>query len=148
MSAVLFLCSGNYYRSRFAEIYFNWIARQRNCAWMATSRGLDLYAGNPGPVSVYTRARVEQLGIAPESPWRAPQALVVEDLESADHVVAVKATEHRPLLAKLFPAWLERVEFWEVHDLDCCTPDETLAHLEREVTALLDRLADAAKERH
>lgn len=30
MKRVLFLCTGNCYRSRFAEICFNWHAEQRN----------------------------------------------------------------------------------------------------------------------
>lgn len=35
---VLFLCTGNYYRSRFAEIYFNALAAQRGSPWRADSR--------------------------------------------------------------------------------------------------------------
>jgi hypothetical protein len=35
MKRVLFLCSGDYYRSRFAEIYFNWRANQRRLLWLA-----------------------------------------------------------------------------------------------------------------
>ena len=37
---VLFLCTGNYYRSRFAEILFNHLAGQSKLAWRADSRGL------------------------------------------------------------------------------------------------------------
>jgi hypothetical protein len=36
---------------------------------------------------------------------------------------------------------LGKVEFWEVHDLDVAHPDETIAHLEREVMDLIERLA-------
>ena len=37
---VLFLCTCNYYRSRFAEIVFNHKARKAGLDWQATSRGL------------------------------------------------------------------------------------------------------------
>ena len=37
---VLFLCTGNYYRSRFAEILFNQLAPTRGLNWRADSRGL------------------------------------------------------------------------------------------------------------
>ena len=51
---------------------------------------------------------------------------------------------HRPIIQQDFPQWLEKVEFWSVHDLDCCSPDETLPHLDREVVALLMRLENAS----
>ncbi len=66
--------------------------------------------------------------------------LTVADLKSADRIVAVKETEHRPLMSTRFPAWLEKVEFWEVHDIDCADPQDALPHLEQEVRGLLERL--------
>jgi hypothetical protein len=41
---MLFLCTGNYYRSRFAELLFNHLAKQRGLDWQATSRGLGKMA--------------------------------------------------------------------------------------------------------
>ena len=57
---VLFLCTGNYYRSRFAEVLFNHLARERGLRWRAESRGLDLAIGvnNVGPISPHTPPRV------------------------------------------------------------------------------------------
>ena len=40
MKLVLFLCSANFYRSRFAEHVFNWLAGQEGLQWKADSRGL------------------------------------------------------------------------------------------------------------
>jgi hypothetical protein len=37
---VLFLCTGNYYRSRFAEALFNSVAGKMGLPWRASSRGL------------------------------------------------------------------------------------------------------------
>jgi protein-tyrosine phosphatase len=39
---VLFLCTGNYYRSRFAEVLFNSVAGTMGLPWRASSRGLAL----------------------------------------------------------------------------------------------------------
>ena len=36
---VIFVCSANYYRSRYAEHYFNWLAGQEKLGWEADSRG-------------------------------------------------------------------------------------------------------------
>jgi protein-tyrosine phosphatase len=141
MKTIFFLCTGNYYRSRFAEILFNWHAQRRELPWRADSRGLGLDARNPGPISRHTLARLKQLGIQCPSVERFPADMTRADFERADHIVAVKRTEHRPLVERRFADCLELVEFWEVHDLDFATPEEALPQLEQHVLALLDRLA-------
>ncbi len=140
MKTVLFLCSGNYYRSRFAEVYFNWHAEGRGAPWRAESRGLALFPDNIGPMSVHAVRRLDALRIPIDAYRRLPQWVDERDFAAAHHVVAVKRTEHHPLIAEKFPTWLDRVEFWEVHDLDCAGPEEAMPHLEREVVALLERL--------
>jgi protein-tyrosine phosphatase len=140
MKKVLFLCTGNYYRSRFAEELFNEVARQRGLPWRAESRGLELSESNVGPISSHTIGALARAGIAPAS-WRTPHAVAREDFQAADVVIAVKELEHRQMLARGFPDYLSRVEFWHVHDLDCAHPDETIAELARLVHALIQRLA-------
>ncbi|MBD3320550.1 MAG: hypothetical protein GF350_05575 [Chitinivibrionales bacterium] len=39
-NSILFLCTGNYYRSRFAEILFNTISGALELEWKAISRGV------------------------------------------------------------------------------------------------------------
>lgn len=140
---VLFLCTGNYYRSRHAEAVFNHHAAERRLGWRATSRGLavELGTNNVGPMSRATQARLTALGIAHGPELRHPLPVTAADLSGAVLVVALKEAEHRPLLNERFPGWAERVEFWAVHDLDVATPDVALPEIERRVRALLDRLA-------
>jgi protein-tyrosine phosphatase len=138
---ILFLCTGNYYRSRFAEIFFNWHARQRGLPWRAASRGLSLVKSNVGPLSWHTAARLAALGI-PVDEERLPLAATEEDFAAAQHVVAVKELEHRPLIAAQFPAWVDRVEFWQIHDVDCADANEAIPMLETHVLELITRLAN------
>src|SRR5436305_709823 len=112
--SVLFLCTGNYYRSRFAEIFFNWHARKMNIAWRADSRGLRIDPLNLGHMSRFTVRRLAALGISPSADQRYPQDLNLSDLKAAGHIVAVKEAEHRPLMMSRFPHWLDKVEFWQV----------------------------------
>ena len=142
--SVLFLCSGNYYRSRHAEIYFNWLAARCGTAWRATSRGLALSDSNPGPVSAHTVARAAALAIDADFGARFPAPVCDGDFGAAHHVVAVKGAEHRAMIARLFPHRLAQVEFWEIHDLDCAEPEAALPQLEREVERLLERLTGGA----
>src|SRR3982750_496989 len=138
---VLFLCTGNYYRSRFAEIVFNHHASAQRLDWRAASRGLAREFGpwNVGSISKYTIEALAARGISCASTTRNAMHCLEEDLKGADRGVALKGAEHRPLLAKHFPGWEERVEYWHVHDLDGATPDEALGEIEALVKQLVER---------
>ena len=69
---VLFLCTGNFYRSRFAEILFNSVAGKMGLAWQASSRGLALERG------------VNNVGSMAESATTALKAMCIQ----ADDAVA------------------------------------------------------------
>ena len=140
---VLFLCTGNYYRSRFAEVLFNHLATERGLDWRADSRGLAREFGdwNVGPISPYTLAALSARNVPHPNPLRDAQHCFEEDLDRADLIVAVKEAEHRPLLAAHFSGWEDRVEYWHVHDLDAATPDQAMSELERHVITLVERIA-------
>ncbi len=140
MNKVLFLCTGNYYRSRFAEFYFRHVANGQNLNWTAESRGLRLSASNVGPLSVYTIDTCRQLGICTD-PLRDPIALQRSDLEDATLTIAVKESEHRPLMRLNFPDWEDKILYWNVHDIDCATPEEALPGLKTLVDQLVIRIA-------
>jgi protein-tyrosine phosphatase len=141
MKKVLFLCSGNYYRSRFAEIFFNWHAGERALAWRAESRGLALHAANVGAMSRHALEHLKARGILSDACTRMPAPVSDGDFAAAHRIIAVKEAEHRLLVEMHFAKWRDRVEYWHVHDVDCALPVDTLAHLEREVVRLLDQLA-------
>jgi protein-tyrosine phosphatase len=135
---VLFLCTGNYYRSRFAEILFNSVAGKMGLSWRAVSRGLALERGvnNVGPMAVEAIAALGALGIrAADAVSRFPAQVTIDDLERADRVVALKQAEHLPLLQERFPAWAGKVEFWHVDDAS-----GVLDLIEREVMGLVARI--------
>src|SRR5262249_41549702 len=116
---VLFLCTGNYYRSRFAEVLFNSVAGMMGLPWKASSSGLALERGvnNVVPMAVSAIAALETLGVkAGDAIARMPAQVTGDDLEGAALVVALKHAEHLPLLQERFPAWTEKVEFWHVDD--------------------------------
>jgi protein-tyrosine phosphatase len=143
MKRLLFLCTGNYYRSRYAELLFNALAPAAGLRWTADSRGLNLAAGvnNVGPLSRFVSARLERRGIGLAAPPRFPQQAAEADFAAAQLVVALKEAEHRPLLAARFGNWTERVEYWQVHDIDCAPPDQALDLIETRVDALIAKLA-------
>lgn len=139
-SSVLFICTGNYYRSRFAEAYFNEQAERKGLPWRAFSRGFDPDA-NEGPISSDTREALRERGIPLHRTGPAPVRLTEADLEAATMRIALKEAEHRPMMQATFPEWASRIEYWRVHDLDCATPGETLPHIERLVNKLVEKMA-------
>jgi protein-tyrosine phosphatase len=142
MPHVLFLCTGNYYRSRFAEELFNHRAPVLGVAWSATSRALALErgTGNVGPLSVHTVRALDERSIPARGADRMPAPCALSDLESAKLVVALKETEHRPLLAERFRGWEDRVTYWHVDDVDIASPVEALGEIDRHVDDLIARL--------
>jgi protein-tyrosine-phosphatase len=92
---VLFVCTGNYYRSRFAELLFNSSARRERLGWQAISRGLELNVQNVGPISPHVCSGLRARGVELEyAGLRSPLPLALGDLLSADRVVALKRDEH------------------------------------------------------
>jgi low molecular weight protein-tyrosine phosphatase len=139
-STVLFLCSGNFYRSRFAEAYFNFHTALQGLAWTAESRGFRLNSKNVGPISEHAAFGLQHRGIPLADPQRMPLVATQHDLARCQLVVAMKESEHRPLMRTHFGAWADRIEYWRIHDLDCSQPQSALADLERELRNLIVRL--------
>lgn len=148
MKKVIFVCTANYYRSRFAEAWFNAKKPDSLNDWKAESRGLMIECA-PTAISPHTREAVHKHEIEPECYQPHPIALKQEDFTLADLVIALKETEHRPMMDEFFPAWSDEIRYWEVHDLDVWGPDQTLPaiiisvgllfhELEEQVTALED----------
>jgi len=139
MRSVLFLCTGNFYRSRFAAAVFNALATEADLAWRADSRGLRLTDANVGSISPLALAGLAARGIAAEAE-RLPIAVTLADLTAADLVIAVSVDEHRPMLTQAFPDWAARATYWQVEDLHLTPAHDALSALESEVRRLVEQL--------
>ncbi|MBM4257403.1 MAG: low molecular weight phosphatase family protein [Deltaproteobacteria bacterium] len=144
-SVLLFLCTGNYYRSRFVEHLFNHLAAHAALPWQAESRGIaiDLGVNNRGPISSGALSALHQRGIVPTEPIRFPQQVEAADLARVHRIIALDEREHRPLLAERFPRWLDRVEFWQVPDVPRVALADGLVLMTHETQALIQLLTDA-----
>jgi protein-tyrosine-phosphatase len=88
VKTVLFLCTGNYYRSRFAEELFNHHAERAGHDWIAQSRGLAVERGvhNVGPISPFALHALKEMAVTARRADRFPQRCTADDLASADFV--------------------------------------------------------------
>jgi protein-tyrosine-phosphatase len=144
VKTVLFLCTGNYYRSRFAEELFNHGAERDGLDWTAQSRALAIERGihNVGPISPFTLYALDEMAVSVRAGDRYPQQCTADDLSGADLVIAVKEAEHRPLMRERFADWEHRLDYWHIHDVEDAAPAEALELLAAEVRSLLHRLRD------
>jgi len=141
LKTVVFICSGNFYRSRFCEYLFNALAKKSGLHWRATSRGLRTWGigEREGPISEFAAYRLIALDI-PFDGQRLPIQLSEVDLEDADLVIALKKTEHHAMMVEQFPTWADRITYWRIDDMDCATADESLPICEGCVKFLVDTL--------
>ena len=139
---VLFLCSGNYYRSRYAEELFNHHARKVDLAWAAFSRGVAENGSteNVGSMSRFALAALQAKAIMPERMARYPRSCSLAHFDQAQLVIALKEAEHRPLIEQRFPEVADRVGYWNVDDIDIAEPKEALAMLDERVQELISML--------
>ena len=138
---LLFLCTGNYYRSRIAEAVFNHLAILDCLKWRAESRGLrpkpETMELAPVAADYLMDQRIPLSLTAP-----TPLKITANDLANASLVVAVYEPEHRPMVARQFPRWEDRVVYWEIPDIEIMEPAEALPMLDEQVRDLFELIKD------
>lgn len=136
---ILFFCTGNYYRSRFSEIYYNYLAEKNGLDSRAFSKGLRLWEGNEGPISRHTKKYFEALEIAYDtSKW--PESIAEEDFKTAHLIVGMDEEEHAPMIDELFPAYKKDIIFWSFADDYITNPDIILPALKLQVEQFIAKI--------
>jgi protein-tyrosine phosphatase len=136
---LLFICTGNYYRSRYAELFFNDLALKRGLDWHAISCGLAANEGhNVGPIAPHVLARLKLHGVSVDEPIRFPVQLEEKDLLNSNLVIALDRSDHQPMMARQFPAWAGRITYWDVPDLNIMDSESAFAAIEKKIHALME----------
>jgi len=119
----LFICTGNYYRSRLSQLLFNHYAEKADLDWDATSRGIlsqsNLHGLSPHAVAYLESVRLGHLADDP----RDPVALSVDDLPAADLIILLNRSEHQPMVLQRY-RWVVqalenegKIRWWNIYDL-------------------------------
>ena len=136
---VLFLCTMNYYRSRFAHLYFNHLSRQT--ALRADSRGLMVDQYPLTGLSQPAQEALRRAGVTtrPED-HRDPVLVTPYDLETARCVIALYRREHEPMVRERYRAQRHLVQYWDIQDLDEAPAYQALPRCQALVQDLFARL--------
>lgn len=140
---VLFLCTGNYYRSRFAEEYFNALSRQKGLAHRAASRGLSRKFDtniNQGPISENARAFLSAMNILLPHKTRMPKKLTAAELPQFELIVCLDKDEHWPMVRKRPELKKRRIIYWKIKDLDKEPANEALPKCKKKVEELIHQI--------
>jgi protein-tyrosine phosphatase len=143
---VLFLCTGNYYRSRYAEELFNHRAKLESLQWRAFSRGVAKqgFPSNVGPMSRFALEALQAKRVVPERAANYPQPCSLADFDQAGLIIALKEAEHRPYIEQRFPEVAGRVTYWYVDDIALVDPSIALAMIDRHIDELISTLRPPA----
>lgn len=142
-SHVLFVCTGNFYRSRFAEAIFK--AHATSGELTASSRGLDTSKPRDTGVSPRVVDELKRLKIPADVVAGYPRRLKREDLDAADVVVLLDGREHAPMLQKQFPQVdMTKVRQWSVQDVPAMAARDAFAEITRQVDLLIAELGARA----
>jgi len=143
MNKILFVCTGNYYRSRFAEEYFNHLAKKHDLNWVAASKGLSQNMpslNNPGPISQHTLEALKKKGIEGKETHRYPRPIAKADFPTHERIIAMSEAEHRPMIEERFLAQSKIVEYFEVGDLPVETPEAAIKKIAQNIEELVEEM--------
>ena len=136
---VLFICTGNFYRSRFAEALFNYLAEARKLSWRAFSRGMAIHWAE-GYLSPIVVEGLAARGIPRQHTGTDRVRLTAGDFDSSTIRIAMSRAEHLPMMRSQFPNWADKIQYWQIEDLPKTSPEVALPAIESKVIDLLDHL--------
>lgn len=139
MDKVLFICTGNYFRSRFSECYFSELAEREGLPWRGISRGFFPWMAPEG-MSPDAKAALKELGVRDHNISQFKTKLSEKDLVDCRIAIALKETEHRPYMERYFPEWADKIQYWEAHDIDVQPARMSLIGMTQQVELLVRHL--------
>ena len=134
---VLFVCTANIHRSRFAEEVFNFLAKERNSAHRAFSAGLRV--GNYSFRTIYYPAldNLKKFNITPLRPNDHSIHIEEVDIHEYDRIICMDEGEHRPMVMANENLDDELFEYWNIIDEPQVKSDISLPKCFQKVEDLL-----------
>jgi protein-tyrosine phosphatase len=119
---ILFLCTGNYYRSRLAEELLRYNARKADLEIECDSAGLGKIPNlsNPGPIGIAVLEYLQKRGISSLSLARYPKQWTPSDIQTADIIVCMNEREHRAMFESQARPFLNHrhIVYWRIPDVE------------------------------
>ena len=146
---ICFVCTGNYYRSRFAEAVFNFMASNSDLKISAESRGLNISAADQlaekhGELSLFTLDMLNKLSIDKSFTHDKRRRFSINDINKFDKFIFLDKEEHTSMLYKVKDIdnfdIKKKIVFWNVKDVFDWKPEKTLSTILLNVTNLFNSI--------
>ena len=140
MNNILFVCTGNIFRSRFAEEVFNHLCEINGVDATAFSAGLQV--GGYKQRKIYRPAmnELERLKI---EPLRSNEDSVhIDDIDVSiyDQIICMDEEEHKPMVRSNELLSGFTFQYWNIVDMPKVPSDKSLPKCYKKVESLIDQL--------
>jgi len=114
---VLFICTGNWYRSRFAECYLKSKGYKN-----VQSRGINVVNNKKKKYrekykqSSLVRNGLIKLGLNKYIDNKMPQQLTENDMKKSDKIILINKKEHYNYVIKKYPKYKHKLIIWNIKD--------------------------------
>ena len=140
---VLFICTGNYYRSRLAEEIFNCYASKNLLPSRADSAGLRVHETrnfNPGTFSPYALSALKRFEVVPSRHESEPKALSEALLEHFQLSIGLSFEEHKPMMLERFPDYADKISYWNIGDVADEAPELATQRILEQTLKLIETM--------
>ena len=141
MSKVLFVCTANIHRSRFAEEAFNYLCEIHNKNHHAFSAGLRV--GDYSARKIYYPAlkNLKAFNIVPLRPNDLSKHIKDVELEDYDKIICMDEIEHKPMVDSDPQFSNYNFEYWNITDIPKVDSDVSLPMCYKKVENLFNEMS-------
>ena len=116
MHNILFVCTANIFRSRFAEEVFNFLAIKEKISARAFSAGLKVGEYHIRRIHRPALEQLEKLNIKPKRPNKLSLHIDEVQLNKYDQLICMDETEHKPMVLSNSKLKGFNFEYWDIID--------------------------------
>ena len=140
MHNILFVCTANIFRSRFAEEVFNFLAAEERIPAKAFSAGLKVGAYHVRKIHRPAVEQLDKFNIKPKRPNELSVHIDEEELTKYDQLICMDEAEHKPMVLSNSKLKEFNFEYWDIIDEPKVQSDVSLPICYSKVNELVDGL--------
>ena len=140
MTKVLFVCTANIHRSRFAEEVFNYFSEKNKKSASAFSAGLRVGDYNFRKIYYPALDNLEKFNILPKRADELSVHINNIDLNQYDRLICMDKNEHKPMVQSDSHLSTFKFEYWDITDMPKVDSNISLPKCYKQVESLWNQV--------